>query len=220
MKKLALSLLLAIGLLVGSFTVTPAMASLSSDTTQASGGQEIEWVTYRDSRHDWSIQYPSDWTINVDDDSIPSTRVTTFFRAGAIIQVTVNDLSSFNHPYGEALLAASTIYPEETTEKVCSLLEEDLKEEARSRGITISRASTKRTNLNGVDATDREYKCIMHKDLEDTEMKSRSLVLINAGKVYFFFFTAPYISIFDFVNELYFTPMVQSFKFKEHKGGR
>ena len=63
MKRLALFSLLAFSLLIGNFGVAPVIASFSSDTTQVSRGQEVEWETYHKHKHGWSINYPPDWEV-------------------------------------------------------------------------------------------------------------------------------------------------------------
>ena len=64
MKKSALSSVLAFSILIGSFGVAPVTANFASDATQVSEEQEIEWKTYHDYKHGWSINYLSDWEID------------------------------------------------------------------------------------------------------------------------------------------------------------
>jgi hypothetical protein len=166
---------------------------VAAGAAQALGNKEVGWATYHNYKYNYSIKYPSDWSIT---EVIPSN----------LIRFTGS----------EGLTVFDVIIQEEVSslEEFVSMYEETWK------GIYVeySRVNKEDAVLGGEPAIEI---VLLHKG---TESSSRSLqrmrakftmkegigyAVLGLGDEY----------VYDIVNQKYFEPMMQSFKFEApHKG--
>jgi hypothetical protein len=172
------------------------VASFPSDATQASGEQEIEWKTYHDYEHGWSIEYPSGWIVKVDD-SIWSMKTTSFWHGGITVIVRIDEL-----PRRISISA----------EEHAKLWEETLTMTVvESEGYIMDRISRKKVNSETVGIIeDREYVIKDHRGR--VVEKCRGIFFIYDKRGYSIFLSVHIPSVFNSVNDMYFERMLTSFR--------
>jgi hypothetical protein len=152
--------------------------------TQPTEGQEIGWKTYHNYKHQWSIKYPMDWRVI---EVIPSNLIR--FIDSAVVDVSVQE--------GVSSLEEFIIISEQTWKEMYR---------------EYTRISMEKTTLGGEPAmeiiatyTYREEPSILFKKSVRLTVKEGVGYLVNG-------YTSRY--AYNVVNQKYFEPMMESFKFE------
>ena len=184
MKRLALFSLLAFSLLIGNFGVAPVIASFSSDTTQVSREQEVEWETYHNHKYGWSIDYPPDWEVNGSDPE-------------SVIFIGKDGINS-------TVVCEKLPFPINVEEYFASV-------SSKGSWSYSPRVSERRTEIGGESAIEVIYPIRRFPDSPLT--KERRIVTTRDSVGYVIVCSAPS-TLYNKADKTYFKPMIQSFKFE------
>jgi hypothetical protein len=178
-----------------TFGLVPLLATLSA--TQVSGEQEIKWETYHDYEHGWSINYPSDWGIE---------------RRGereGIFLIGKGGVSA-------AISREELAFPISLEEHI-PFIEGEVEKMVEQEGLFFSKLDEQRVEVGNNPAIEVVY--LAGESPDNPLIKGRLIVIVKDKAIYGAICFAPTIS-YDQANEVYFEPMIQSFKFEEHKEGQ
>jgi Flp pilus assembly protein TadD len=156
--------------------------------------QEIEWETYHNYEYGWSINYPSDWEVNKSEPD----KIGFIGPDGIIIGVSSD---GFSFPI--------------SVERFFTIFEEGVNEKLTIRGLRFLKVSKQRVEIDGELAIEAIF--ILAGESPDNPLGKHRIAATVKDRVGYMIncFCPPY--FYDQANEVYFEPMIQSFKFIPRK---
>ena len=164
-------------------------------------GEEIKWKTYHD-KHGWSINYPSDWKI---------------YKKGRIPGTEMELPKGTIYFIGKGGINLSVVLKEElplpiSLEEYVSIMEERIRPEYKEMGVYISEVvSEQKVKIDGESAIQVTY--LAGRSPDELWGKQVYTITMKDSTAWAIICTADS-ALHDRVNEVYFEPMIQSFKFE------